>query len=74
MCNQITRQLWLWCAQHGIWVSAVHIPGKQTVLADKESSEIRSDSEWKLKPQLFESTLPPWDTPSVDLLASRLIY
>ena len=74
MCNQITRQLWLWCAQHGIWVSAVHIPGKQTVLADKESSEIRSDSEWKLKPQLFESTLPPWGTPSVDLLASRLIY
>ena len=39
MCNQITLELWVWCAQLGIWLSAVHIPGKQNVLADKESRE-----------------------------------
>ena len=58
LCNQITRELWVWCAQHGIWLSAVHIPGKQNVLADKESREKRSDSEWKLNPQLFECIIP----------------
>ena len=50
LCNQIARQLWVWCVQHGIWLSAVHMPGKQNVLADKESREKRSDSEWKQLP------------------------
>ena len=71
LCNQITRELWLWCAQHGIWLSAMHIPGKQNVLADKESREKRSDSEWNLNPLLFECL---WGTLSVDLFASRLNY
>ena len=38
-CNQITRDLWMWCAGQGIWVTAVHIPGKQNVSADKGSRE-----------------------------------
>ena len=25
LCNQISWELWVWCAQHGIWLSAVHI-------------------------------------------------
>ena len=32
-CNQITRELWVWCASHGIWLSAAHIPGKENVLS-----------------------------------------
>ena len=52
-CNQITRDLWMWCAGQGIWVTAVNIPGKQNVLADKGSREKHSDAEWKLNPLLF---------------------
>ena len=74
LCNQITWELWVWCAQHGIWFSAMHIPGKQNVLADKESREKRSDSEWNLNPLLFECIIPLWGTLSVDLFASRLNY
>ena len=44
-CNQITRELWVWCANHGIWLSAAHIPGKDNVLADKASREKHSDTE-----------------------------
>ena len=43
-CNQITRELWVWCANQGIWLSAAHIPGKKNVLADKESRAKRSDT------------------------------
>ena len=53
-CNQITWELWVWCANHGIWLSAAHIPGKENVLADKESREKRLDTEWKLNPKLFD--------------------
>ena len=73
-CSQITWELWVWCAQHGMWLSALHIPGKQNVLADKESREKRSDSEWKLTSQLFDCIIPLWGSPWVDLFASRLNY
>ena len=73
-CSQITWELWVWCAQHGMWLSALHIPGKQNVLADKESREKRSDSERKLTSQLFECIIPLCGSPSVDLFASRLNY
>ena len=73
-CNQITRELWVWCANHGIWLSAAHIPGKENVLADKESREKHSDTEWKLNPKLFVCIVTFWGTVSVDLFASRLKY
>ena len=53
-CNQITRELWVWCANHGISLSAAHIPGKENVLADKESREKHLDTGWKLNPELLD--------------------
>ena len=73
-CNQITRELWVWCANHGIWLSAARIPGKDNVLADKASREKHSDTEWKLNPELFDSIVTLWGPVSVDLFASRLNY
>ena len=66
-CNQITRELWDWRANHGIWLSAGNISGKENV-------EKRSDTEWKLNPELFDSIVTLWGTVSVDLFASRLNY
>ena len=73
-CNQITRELWVWCANQGIWLSAAHIPGKKNVLADKESMAKRSDTEWKLNPELFDCIVTIWGTFSADLFASMLNY
>ena len=34
-CNQITRDLWVWRSTHYTRLTAIHIPGKQNVLADR---------------------------------------
>ena len=67
-------QLWLWCIDHRILLSASHIPGKQNLLADKESRKKRADFEWKLNHKLFQSVVLLGGTPSVDLFTSRLNY
>ena len=33
-CNDITRELLLWCKSKNIWVSACHIPGKTNTETD----------------------------------------
>ena len=49
-------------------------PWEEKCLADKESREKRSDSEWKLTSRLFECIIPLWEAPSVGLFSSRLNY
>ena len=57
-----------------MWLSAAHIPGTENVLADKESREKHSDTEWKLHPELFDRMVALWGPVSVDPFASRLNY
>lgn len=72
-CNEITKQLWLWCIDRNIWLSASHIPGKENVIADKASREkSKPDLEWKLNPKIFDEIVMRWGHPDVDLFASRL--
>ena len=28
-CNEIAKEIWLWCIDRSIWISAEHIPGSQ---------------------------------------------
>ena len=39
-CNDIARDIWLWCLERHNFVSAVHIPGSTNIEADFESREI----------------------------------
>ena len=73
-CNEITKELWTWCIQHDIWITAVHIPGKENIVADRESRESRRDTEWKLDNKIFQNIVTSWPMPSIDLFASRLNY
>ena len=34
-CNEISRQVWLWCINEGIWLTCSHIPGILNTEADK---------------------------------------
>ena len=36
-CNAIF-EIWEWAEKHNIWITVAHIPGKQTVEAEKESA------------------------------------
>jgi hypothetical protein len=53
-CNAIVRQVWIWCIQKNIWVSATHIPGVTNVEADKRSRQFDDHTEWALNGQVFD--------------------
>ena len=72
-CNEITKQLWVWCLDRNIWLSAAHVPGKENVIADKASRQkSKPDLECQLNPKIFAAIVLRWGRPDVDLFASRL--
>ncbi len=42
----LVRQLWEWCIDRQIWVSAAHNPGRDNLIADFESRRNEKASEW----------------------------
>ena len=71
-CNDIARQVWFWCMERNIWISAAHIPGKTNVLPDWESRNFSDNTEWQLNPQIFQRIIQRLGVPNIDLFASRL--
>ena len=64
--------LWHWCLEHKIHVSAEHLPGVLNVRADRESRMVEDSSDWKLNPTLFQTLFQKWGPLEIDLFASRL--
>lgn len=73
-CNEISRQVWLWCINEGIWLTCSHIPGILNTEADKKSRVFNDRTEWKLKSSIFQQIVGKWGKPQVDLFASRLNF
>ena len=73
-CNKISRNIWLWCIENGIWLSCSHIPGKSNIEADKKSRLFNDQTEWKLKDTIFLKITEKWGIPDIDLFASRLNF
>ena len=73
-CNSAVIKLLTFCFEHGVWLTACHIPGKSNVIADKESRDFqRQDAEWMLNPTILRKSLLTLDFhPDTDLFASRL--
>ena len=71
-CNSLARQIWLWCIDNKIWVSATHMPGSKNVEADHESRVFHDNTEWALSPAVFQRLCEILFIPQVDLFASRL--
>ena len=71
-CNSIAKEIWEWCIDHKIWLSAAHIPGKQSLIADSESRRNQRESEWRLdKASLICALERLAFKPDIDLFASR---
>ena len=49
--NRLTKEIWEWCMARNIWISAFHIPGKDTSIAEKLSRNFHR--EWLLSDELF---------------------
>lgn len=71
LCNDLAVQIWEWCLQRNIWISAAHVPGKDNI-ADVCSRKFNENVEWMLNPHIFQDVVALWGRPDVDMFASRL--
>lgn len=51
--TSLVFDIWQWCLQRQIHLSAQHIPGLYNLAADEESRMDRDSSDWKLDPLIF---------------------
>ena len=45
-CNDLSKQICDVCISEKIWISAVHIPGKQNTIANFMSRSLNENTEW----------------------------
>ncbi|XP_068703949.1 uncharacterized protein [Montipora foliosa] len=71
-CNSVARQIWDYCVERYIWISASHLPGCENTEADRESRYFNDRTEWQLASDVYYSITKQFGQPSIDLIASRL--
>ena len=64
--------IWQWCLQREISLSAQHIPGMQNSTAVHESRVHRDSFDWKLTSSVFSQLDNLWGPIQMDLFATRL--
>lgn len=67
-----TKDIWLWCDDRNIILSAVHIAGGNSVVADSMSRTFSDSTEWKLNGKVFGAICRSTFFPDIDLFPSRL--
>ena len=70
--DTIAREIWFWCIERKIHVSAAHVAGASNCEADEESRTINTDTEWSLTSDIFSEIKQVFLDITVDLFASRL--
>ena len=74
-CNDLSKQIWDFWINENIWISAVHIPGKQNTIAGFMSRSLNENREWQPSPTIFKKIVRTSDfEPEIDLFASHLNY
>ena len=71
-CNAITKQIWEYCIEHRIWLSAAHLPGCKNLDAAFASRQFNDRTEWMLDSRIFEQVTSEFGKPAINLFASRL--
>ncbi|MES9884831.1 MAG: reverse transcriptase domain-containing protein [Sedimenticola sp.] len=69
-CNSIAKSVWSWCIERDIWISASHVPGIEND-ADFSSRNFNENVEWMLDKEIVEHLFLIYDTPDLDMFASR---
>ena len=70
--NKLSLEIWAWCIQRDIWISAVHIAGKMNVGAEEQSRNFADKHEWALNKRVVQDTFSCYPELNIDLFASRL--
>ena len=71
LCNDLAFDIWSWCMQRSIWLSASHVPGVDNI-SDHGSRHFSDNTEWKLNSQIFITLTDRWGMPEIDIFASRV--
>ena len=72
-CNHLAKEIWTYCTDQKILLSAVHAPGKDNNTADYMSRLLNENTEWRLAPFVFHKIVNLFKvTPEIDLFASAL--
>ena len=71
-CDEMAMEIWEWCANRNIWITAEHLPGRLNTVADCMSRKFNEKKEWMLDKQAFENIVRHFGVPEIDLFASRL--
>jgi hypothetical protein len=69
--TDIAKEIWDFCLQRKILISAEHLPGVMNVEADRLSREGPDSSDWQLDPQIFRHVMDTYGHCKMDLFASR---
>ena len=56
-CNQITRDVLIWCKQRNLKITIPHLPGCLNEVADKASREFKDDVEWVIDHGVFDMSI-----------------
>ena len=70
--SNLAIELWNYALNRNLIISAIHIPGKLSVLADHKSRIFNDSIEWMLNPRIFRGVVARLGQPDIDLLASRV--
>lgn len=68
--NDLSRTLWSWCEQRGLWIFASYVNTKEN-RADAASRIVNPDTEWSLSDKAFHDVIHHFGQPEIDLFASR---
>ena len=72
--NSIAVQLWKWCLDRHISLTADHLPGKNYQVANGESRKVKDRCNWMIHPELVAWKHQEMGPLDVDLFASHLTY
>ena len=71
-CNEMAKQIWSFCQSNNIFITCAHIPGKENIVADKESRREYKQGEWMLNKEIFQYAVEYYHyRPDIDCFASR---
>lgn len=71
-CNKVALQIWRWCLEKNIYVSAEHVKGTLNNEADFLSRNQDNSGEWSLLNSVFRDIIDSFKvTPTIDLFANR---
>ena len=75
--DKLAGEIWQWCLDRNIYISATHLSGSENLTADFLSRNFLSrkfsdSTEWQLKPEIFDRICSHFFIPDIDLFSSCL--